>query len=189
MELSSLTYLEPIRNTALHRKILWLLAIFTWLFLIFPPTSFSQYDYVPGMEKFPDIDITHYDLHAEFFPDTIIVKARTDLVIFEIDRRVKISRANDYFCDQAPGDFTFILPKNYEILTSGHEVSYEIEENRKISQWKSFGSSNYYFVLAGPFIRYTFDDQVPKMIIDMDVKDSYALKAAKEKATNILKYY
>lgn len=273
MKLFSLTYLEPIRNTVLRRKILWLLAIFTWLFLGLSPTSFSQYDYVPGMGKFPDIDITHYDLHAEFFPDTIIVKAkavvefqvkeaRTDLVVFEIDRRVKILRANDgngnplrfeqpddsdyvvihlaqpieekesarikldyycnfppllnessnpeyakesrqgiyfflrkwypvndYFCDQANADFTFILPKDYEILTGGREVSFEIEENRKISQWKSFGSSNYYFVLAGPFIRYAFDDQVPKIIIDMDVKDSYALKAAKEKATNILRYY
>jgi aminopeptidase N len=273
MKLSSLIYPESIRNTTRHRKLLCLLAIFAWLFLGLPPASFSQYDHVPGMEKFPDIDITHYNLHAEFFPDMSIVRAkavvefqlneaRTDLVIFEIDRRAKILRANDgngnplrfeqhadsdyvvihlaepieekesarikldyncsfppllnkssnpefikesrqgiyfflrkwypvndYFCDQAPADFTFILPKNYEILTSGHEVSSEIENNRKISQWKSFGSSNYYFVLAGPFIRYTFDDQVPKMVIDMDIKDSSALKVAKEKATNILKYY
>jgi len=273
MKLSSLIYLKSIRNTALHRKILWLPAIFTSFFLGLPPTSFSQYDYVPGMEEFPDIDITHYDLHAEFFPDTIIVKAKavvefqvkeakTDLVIFEIDRRINILRANDgsgnplrfeqpgdsdyvvihlaepieekesvrikldydcnfppllnegsdpeftkesrqgiyfflrkwypvndYFCDQAPADFTFILPKDYEILTSGHEVSFEIENNRKVSKWKSFGSSNYYFVLAGPFIRHTYEDQVPKMIIDMDVKDTYALKSAKEKATNILKFY
>lgn len=272
-ELSYLTYLKSIRNTALHRKILRLIAIFAWLFFGLPLASFSQYDYVPGMEKFPDIDITHYDLRAEFFPDTVIVKAkavvefqvkeaRTDLVIFEIDRRVKVLRAddgsgkplrfeqpddsdyvvirlaepieekerarikleyectfppllngssnpgvakgsgqgiyfflrkwypvNDYFCDQAPADFTFILPNDYEILTSGQEVSCEIKESRKISRWKSFGPSSYYFVLAGPFIRSTFDGQVPKMIINMDVKDSYALKAAKEKAIDILKYY
>lgn len=108
MELFSFICLKSIRNTARHRKLLWLLAIFTWLFFDLPPTSFSQYDYVPGMEKFPYIDITHYDLHAEFFPDTIIVKAkavvefqvkeaRTDLVIFEIDRRIKILRANDRY--------------------------------------------------------------------------------------------
>ena len=273
MKLSTLIYLESIRNTTRHGKLLWLLAIFAWLFLGLPPASFSQHDYVPGMEKFPDIDIVHYNLHAEFFPDTTTVKAkavvefqmneaRTDLVIFEIDRRAKILRAddgngntlrfeqhddsdyvaihlaepikenensrikldydcsfppllnkssntefikgsrqgiyfflrkwypvNDYFCDQAPADFTFILPKDYEVLTSGHEVSSEIDNNRKISRWKSYGPSNYYFVLAGPFVRYAFDDQVPKMIIDMDVKDSSALKAAKETATNILKYY
>ncbi|UCC40737.1 MAG: hypothetical protein JSV96_04645, partial [Candidatus Aminicenantes bacterium] len=196
MKFSSLIYLDPIRNTVRNRKLFWLLVIFAWLFLGLPPVSFSQYDYVPGMEKFPDIDIIHYSLHAEFFPYTITVKAnavvefqvieeRTDLVIFEIDRRVRILRANDengnplrfeqyddsdyvviclaepieekessiikldydcyfppllnkssnpefikesregtyfflrkwypvndYFCDQAPADFTFILPKD-----------------------------------------------------------------------------
>lgn len=254
-------------------KICWLLAVFTVIFVGLPSKAFPQYDYVPEMVKFPDIDITRYDLHADFPKDITSVKAkafvefqvkeaRTGIVIFEIDRRAKILNAydgngnplrfkqpggsdyviiyfselikkdesarieleydckfpplhkvnseselpaaprqgiyfflrkwypvNDYFCDQAPANFTFILPKDYEISTSGHEVSSEIQGEKKISKWKSFGSSNYYFVFAGPFIRYTYEDQVPKIVIYMDTEESSAARAAREKATSILQHY
>ncbi|NIO49753.1 MAG: hypothetical protein GTN73_10020 [Candidatus Aminicenantes bacterium] len=235
--------------------------------------SQSDYDYVPGMEKFPDIDITNYDLRAEFWSNSITVKAKavvefeikeakTDLVIFEMDRRLKILEVfdgnrnplkfkqpkdsdyvvihlanslhkkqrgkieldydchfpplkevssdtksvsdtgqkiyfflrkwypvNDYFCDQAPADFTFILPDDYEIVTSGHEVSSEIKGNRKISRWRSFDSSNFYFLFAGPFIRYAFEKQSPKIIIYMDGEDYKVAQAARDKAIKILMYY
>lgn len=96
---------------------------------------------------------------------------------------------NDYFCDQAPAEFTFTIPKNYEILTSGQEISSKIEGDRKVSQWRSFGSSNYYFVFAGPFIRYSYKNQVPEVTIFMDREEPYVAQAAKEKALAILQYY
>ncbi len=130
MELSSLTYPVQIRNTGLHRKILQLLVIFTLLVLGLPPTSFSQHDYVPGMEKFPDIDVTHYDLHAEFLPDTIIVKAkavvefqvkeaRTNLVIFEIDRYSDWTWSHELAHHWFGGVIRAKTPEDYCLLMEG----------------------------------------------------------------------
>lgn len=96
---------------------------------------------------------------------------------------------NDFYCDQAPAEFTFTSPGNYEILTSGHEISFKIQEDRKTSHWRSFGSSNYYFVFAGPFIRYCYEDQLPKINIFMDTNEPYVAQAAKEKAREILQYF
>lgn len=249
------------------------LAIIALVLMGWSSKALSQYDYVPGMKNFPDIDITHYNLCAEFSPDSPDVKAkavvefqtkekRSDFVVFEIDRRVRISKAedgegnslkfkqpveadyviiylaesikeeeitkikleyvcsfpalqeikakpkliteprqgiyfflrkwypvNDYYADQAPADFTFTLPKNYEVLTSGLEVSVEIQADKKISRWRSFGSLNYYFVFAGPFRRYAYEDQAPKVVIYMDTKEPDVANAAKEKAIHILRYY
>jgi len=258
-----------------YRKRFWGLALAMLTFTTWSSTAFFQdyHDYIPGMEEFPDIDILHYNLHAEIRHDTTKVKVKavvtfemkefeSDLVIFEMDRRSKISQAkdkegnslkfekpdasdyvavyldepikqkeraqitldyvcdfppllnekgeqettkessealylflrkwypvNDFFCDQAPAEFTFTLPKNYEILTSGQEISSEIQEDKKISQWRSFGSSNYYFVFAGPFIRYCYEDQLPKIKIFMDTEEPYVAQAAKEKAREILQYF
>ena len=235
--------------------------------------AFSLSDYIPGMEQFPDIDITHYDLRAEFQVESTEVKAKAivtleleepnlDYIILEIDRRAKILSANDgegnilrftmpddvdyvviyladpsktaksvkieldyvcrfpplqsltgdrefddesdrnryfylrkwypvndYYCDQAPADFTFTLPRNFQIITSGQEVSSEIQGDIKISRWRSFGSANYYFVFAGPFRQYVFADQTPEIAVYMDSAEPHKAKAAVEKAVSILNYY
>lgn len=257
----------------MYRKTFWILFVLTLVFMVLLSDAFSQYDYVPEMKKFPDIDITHYDLFAEFRTDAAKIKAKavvefrvkeaaTNYVMFEIDRRVKILEVidgegntlrfkqaensdfvgislaklvkrdesarieleydcsfpllmkvnsepesaaeprqgfyfflrkwypvNDYYCDQAPADFTFILPKNYEVLTSGQEISSEIQGDRKITRWESFGSSNYYFVFAGPFVRYAYEDLAPKIIIYMDTLEPHIAEATKQKVIDILGYY
>ncbi|MFB0565290.1 MAG: M1 family aminopeptidase [Candidatus Aminicenantaceae bacterium] len=254
-------------------KKLWPLVAVIVPLICWSSKAFSQHDYVSGMEKFPDIDIIHYDLRAEFRSDTESVHAKaivvfemresgSDFVIFEIDRSVKISKVkdkqgntlkfeqpedsdcvevrfskpirnkevlkieldyvcnfpllqgvhtkqeidsglrkgnyfflrkwypiNDYFCDQASAEFTFTAPKNYEVLTSGEEISAEFRDDEKISRWRSFGSSNVYFVFAGPFIRYAYEDQVPRIFIYLDTEDRAVANNAREKAVDILQYY
>lgn len=256
-----------------YKKNFWVIAAVIMVLVSWSPEVFSQYDYVPGMENFPDVDIISYDLRAEFYQNVIPVNAkaivefqmeeeRSDIVIFEIDRRVRISNANngegnplkfrqpedsdyvviyltnslkkkerarieldyvcnfpplwkaksqpesaaeprqglyfflrkwypvnDYYCDQASADFTFTTPRDYEILTSGQEISTAIQGERKISRWRSFGLSNYYFVFAGPFIRYTYEDQVPRIVICMDTEEPDVAKAANKKALDIIQYY
>ena len=101
MELFSMNLLGLKRHIPMYQKIFWILFILAVVFMFLPLDTFCQYDYVPEMEKFPDIDITHYDLFAEFRTDTAKIKAKAivefqvkeaaaNYVMFEIDRRVKI---------------------------------------------------------------------------------------------------
>lgn len=237
------------------------------------PKVFSQNDYVPGMEQFPNINIIQYDLEAELKADTPIVKAKAivefqivdkgfDYGVFEIDRRVRIKSVrakngqylkfnqpenadyvvvslpwylkarketriefdylcqfplllrgeshsetkgdsprgnyffmwkwypvNDYYTDQASAEFTFTVPHNYEIVTSGQEVSTEVKGEKKISRWRSYGSSNYYFVFAGPFKRYNHQYGERRIDVYMDSDNPVLARAGAEKAEEILQFY
>jgi hypothetical protein len=266
--------MRPGRNEMSFWKIIWVLSISIAVFFGWSQQALTQhdFDYVPGMEKFPDIDIRHYDLCAEFHADETGVKAKaivdlmmkeeSDYIVFEIDRRVKISSVNDghgnflrfkqpdeadcveiylaypvekghemkvaldyvcnfpplqeakvqneldrdfprgsffflrkwypvndYFCDQATAEFAFTVPKDYEVLTSGAEVSVEILDNSKLSLWRSFGSSSVYFVFAGPFIKYAYKDQEPEILVFMDKADRIVANIGVQKALDILRYY
>ncbi|MGD8537576.1 MAG: M1 family aminopeptidase, partial [Candidatus Aminicenantes bacterium] len=239
----------------------------------FSVKAFAQNDYVPGMEQFPNINIIHYELHAELKANTPIVKAKAvvefqivdkgfDYGVFEIDRRARIKSVrakngqylkfnqpenadyvvfslpwylkarketkiefdyicrfplllsggspsstktdsprgnyffmwkwypvNDYYTDQAPADFTFTVPQDYEIVTSGQEVSTEVKGEKKTSHWKSYGASNYYFVFAGPFKRYTHQYGERRIDVYMDSDNPVLAKIGAEKAEEILQFY
>jgi tetratricopeptide (TPR) repeat protein len=225
------------------------------------------------MEQFPNINIIHYELHAELKANTPIVKAKAvvefqivdkgfDYGVFEIDRRARIKSVrakngqylkfnqpenadyvvfslpwylkarketkiefdyicrfplllsggspsstktdsprgnyffmwkwypvNDYYTDQAPADFTFTVPQDYEIVTSGQEVSTEVKGEKKTSHWKSYGASNYYFVFAGPFKRYTHQYGERRIDVYMDSDNPVLAKIGAEKAEEILQFY
>jgi aminopeptidase N len=96
---------------------------------------------------------------------------------------------NDYYCDQAPADFTFTVPHDYEIITSGHEVSTEVKGEKKISQWRSYGESNYYFVFAGPFIRHTYRYGERRIDVYMDSDNPVLARTGADKAEEILQFY
>jgi tetratricopeptide (TPR) repeat protein len=96
---------------------------------------------------------------------------------------------NDYYCDQAPADFTFTVPHDYEIITSGHEVETVVKGTKKTSQWRSYGASNYYFVFAGPFKRHTHRFGERRIDVYMDSDNSVAARAGAEKAEEILQFY
>lgn len=243
-----------------------------WTFILCPKV-FSQDDYVPGMEQFPNINIIRYDLQAELKADTPVVKAKAvvefqivdkgyDYGVFEIDRRVRIKSVrakngqylkfnqpksadyvvvslpwylkarketkiefdyicqfplllrggahseikensprgnyffmwkwypvNDYYTDQAPADFTFTVPHDYEIVTSGQEVSTEVKGKKKTSHWRSYGASNYYFVFAGPFKRYNHQYGERRIDVYMDSDNPVLARAGAEKAEEILQFY
>ena len=106
------------KNTCLRR---FAVPVFIFLGTVF---TFSQSDYVPGMEKFPDIDVQHYSLTAEFQKTTSRVKARavvvfevrqaeTDRVVFEMDRRIKISEVYN----EKGNPLKFRRPKNSDSVT------------------------------------------------------------------------
>jgi aminopeptidase N len=235
--------------------------------------AIAQNDYVPGMEKFPNINIIQYDLQAELKANTPVVKAKAvvefqildkgfDYGVFEIDRRARIKSVrakngqylkfnqpenadyvvvslpwylkarketkiefdynchfplllrgtshseakvtpprgnyffmwkwypvNDYYTDQAPADFTFTVPHDYEILTSGQEVSSEVKGEKKTSHWRSYGASNYYFVFAGPFKRHTHRYGERRIDVYMDNDNPVLARAGAEKAEEILQFY
>ena len=234
---------------------------------------FSQNDYVPGMEQFPNIDIIQYDLEAELKADTPVIKVKAvvefqlldkgyDYGVFEIDRRARIKSVrakngqylkfnqpetadyvvvsipwylkarketkiefdyichfplllrgqsgpttetnstrgnyffmwkwypvNDYYCDQAPADFTFKVPADYEIMTSGQEISTEVKGDKKTSHWRSYGASNYYFVFAGPFKRHTHQFGERRIDVYMDTDNPVLARRGAEKAEEILRFY
>ncbi len=235
--------------------------------------AFPQSDYVPGMERFPNINIIQYDLHAELKANSPAVKAKAvvefqiedkgyDYGVFEIDRRARIKSVrakngqylkfnqpenadyvvvslpwylkarketkiefdyichfplllsgsshpettlrpsqgnyffmwkwypvNDYYCDLAPADFTFTVPHDYEIMTSGQEISTKINGEKKTSHWRSYGASNYYFVFAGPFKRHTHRYGDRRIDVYMDSDNPALARAGAEKAEEILKFY
>jgi hypothetical protein len=96
---------------------------------------------------------------------------------------------NDYYTDQAPADFKFIVPHNYEIVTSGQEVSTEIKGKKKTSRWRSYGESNYYFVFAGPFKRHTHLYGDRRIDVYMDNDNPVLAQAGADKAEEILQFY
>ncbi len=96
---------------------------------------------------------------------------------------------NDYYTDQAPADFTFTVPQDYEIVTSGQEVSTELKGEKKTSHWKSYGASNYYFVFAGPFNRHTHQYGERRIDVYMDSDNPVLAKIGAEKAEEILQFY
>jgi tetratricopeptide (TPR) repeat protein len=96
---------------------------------------------------------------------------------------------NDYYTDQAPADFTFTVPHDYEIVTSGQEVSTEVKGKKKISHWQSYGASNYYFVFAGPFQRHTHQYGERRINVYMDTDNPLLAKVGAEKAEEILQFY
>jgi aminopeptidase N len=96
---------------------------------------------------------------------------------------------NDYYCDQAPADFKFTVPHDYEIITSGQEISTEIDGEKKTSQWRSYGASNYYFVFAGPFNRHTFRYGERTINVYMDSDNPVLARTGADKAEEILEFY
>jgi tetratricopeptide (TPR) repeat protein len=96
---------------------------------------------------------------------------------------------NDYYCDQASADFRFIVPKDYEIMTSGQEISSEVKGDKKTSHWQSYGASNYYFVFAGPFKRHTHQYGERRIDVYMDDDNPVLARAGAGKAEEILQFY
>jgi len=255
------------------QKVVILLIVWTCMLIVLSPKVFPQSDYVPGMEQFPNINITRYELQAELKSNTSVVKAKAvvefelidkgyDYGVFEIDRRARIKSVrakngqylkfnqpqdadyvvvsipwylkarkeakiefdyfcdfplllsgadlpetkieslqgnyffmwkwypvNDYYTDQAPADFTFTVPQDYEIITSGQEISSEVKGNKKTSRWRSFGASNYYFVFAGPFHRHTQRYGKRRIDVYMDDDSPVLARAGAEKAEEIIQFY